>query len=184
MAKNSASFSNPSGGAQERARAYIEALLALLGEDDPWEIQRQQDEKVRGAIEGLTQETLRRREAAGKWSVMEVVSHLADTEWVAGYRYRATLAEDGPSLPGYDQDLWVGRLGSNEAPLEPTLERLQRLRHWNLELLGSVSEDDWQRAGHHSERGHESLGQLFRLLAAHDLVHLRQIARIRKTLEI
>lgn len=182
MANTESTFNNPAGAAAGHAEAYIRALLELLGDRDPWAVQESLVDRLREATAGLSEESLRRREAPGKWSVMEVIGHLADSEWVAGYRYRATLAEDGPDLAGYDQDLWVRGLGSHRASLEPTLGRLRMLRQWNLELLRTLSAEDWQRIGHHSERGEESVDQLFRLLAAHDLVHLRQIERIRKTL--
>jgi hypothetical protein len=109
-----------------------------------------------------------------------VVRHLADTEIVYGYRTRLILAEDTPQIPGFDQDLWAANLGYQEVDLAETLDELEAARKGSLRLLRRLGEAQWERFGHHSERGEESVRQIFRLLAAHDLVHRRQISRIRQ----
>lgn len=177
--RSAGTFSNPSAGASAGAADYIRRLLALLGDRDPFAVQESLVPSLREEVEGMSADELKRPGAPGKWSVLEVVRHLADTEIVYGYRMRLILAEDSPAIPGYDQDAWARNLRYRDADLESALRELEVLRAGDLALLRTLDEAAWERSGHHSERGEESVRQIFRLLAAHDLVHLRQIRRIK-----
>lgn len=130
---------------------------------------------------GLDDSTLRRPEAAAKWSVIEVVQHLADSDLVFSYRLKMMLTEDRPPLLGYDQDRWAGELRYREMPFELALDQLRSMRSVNLHLLRRLSPTQLERGGRHSERGPESAGFLLKLMGAHDLVHRRQIDRILST---
>ena len=81
---------------------------------------------------------------------------------------------------GYDQDLWAERLGYDEADADQALEDFGLLRRANLRLLACASDEDLRRVGIHAERGAESVGHMIRLYAGHDLLHLEQLARIRR----
>jgi hypothetical protein len=113
----------------------------------------------------------------------QVVQHLADSDLVWGYRVRLVLAQDRPPLTGYDQDLWSERLHYDKLPIDEALDRFAVLRRSNLRLLANAKPDDLQRVGVHAERGEESVSLMVRLYAGHDLLHLRQLARIRKAVE-
>lgn len=172
-------FTNPAGGARAAAGEYIAALLELLGDRDPLTVQAELPDAVRELTAGLSGEELGRLEEPGKWSILQVVEHLADQELVNGFRLRSIVAEDEPPLRGYDQDLWARRLRYGSAGLEPVLDELRALRARNLRLYRSLSEAELDRVGLHDERGPESARRLRALTAAHDLLHRRQIARIR-----
>ena len=172
-------FANPAGETGAAADAYTRALLDLLGDRDPFVVQEATVPALRRIVEELDEDTLCRPEAPGKWSILEVIAHLADSELVYGYRLRLMVAHDEPEVPGYDQDLWARRLRYQQADPHQQLDRMESMREANLDFLRGLTEEEWQRIGHHSERGPESVRHLFRLLAAHDLVHLRQIERIR-----
>ena len=60
-------------------------------------------------------------ERPGKWSVRQVVQHLADSDLVGAFRFRMVLAHDAPELPGYDQDVWAQRLGYQESEVSSAL---------------------------------------------------------------
>ena len=171
-------FANPASGAQSTAAEYTRRLLELLGDRDPIEVQSGRVAAVEGAVTGLSDSSLRTPEAPGKWSVMEVVQHLADTELVYGYRMRMILAHPSPAIQGYDQDAWASELRYNDVPLTEALGQMRVLRGANLRLIKGLTEDQLDRYGMHSERGRESIAHIVRLIAAHDLVHRRQIARI------
>ena len=119
-------------------------------------------------------------ESAGKWSMRQVLQHLADSELVWGYRLRMVLAHDRPQITGYDQDLWAERLGYDEVDPDHALNEFAMLRQSNLRLLSRASADDMNRVGVHAERGEESVAHMIRLYAGHDLLHLRQLERIRR----
>lgn len=178
----SADFTNPAATASEDAQEYIARLLQLLGDRDPFEVQEELVEKLRELVDGLDESTLREPEAPGKWSILEVVGHLADTELVYRYRMRMSVAQPGSAIPNYDQDLWAAGLRYNDADLEEALEQIDLWRTANLDWLSGLSDEEMSRAGIHEERGEESVDQIVRLLAAHDLVHRNQIRRIKASL--
>lgn len=171
-------FSNPAADAARSASAYVRALLDLLGSRDPLEVLEELVPWVGARTAGLMDAALRRPEAPGKWSVIEVLQHLADTELVMGFRTRMTLSAHRPALQGYDQDRWAAQFHYREAPLEATLAQLAGVRGGNLRVWRALEPAELERVGLHAERGEESVSRMLRLTAAHDLVHRRQIERI------
>jgi hypothetical protein len=171
-------FSNPAGNAPAAAGAYVSALLDLLGQRDPLEVMAELMPWIDARLQGRSDQVLRRPEAVGKWSVIQVLQHLADSDLVAGFRVRMVVAEDRPALQGYDQDRWAREFHYEEASLSAALDQLRALRAANLRLWSRLSPAQLERIGLHSERGPESAGHILRLMAAHDLVHRRQIDRI------
>ena len=173
-------FTNPASHAPEQAAAYVAAVLDLVGDRNPIAILRDTPAALRRGIDGLSAAQLSRLEAPGKWSIAHILQHLADSEVVWAWRMRLILAQDRPALTGYDQDLWAARLGYERADPGEALETFTVLRRGNLRLVEGASPEDLQRVGVHVERGEESLDHLRRLYAGHDLLHLRQIARVRQ----
>jgi hypothetical protein len=149
-------FANPAGAASGAAQTYVRAPPPGARHDA----------------------TLRRAEAPGKWSAIEVIQHLADTEVVYAWRTRQILTVDRPEIQGYDQDAWARMLGYGAMPLDVTLGQLRGVRTANLRLWRSLTPAELVREGLHSERGPESLGLLIRMMGGHDLVHRRQIDRV------
>ena len=164
------------------AQAYIAGLLQALGTQAPLEVLRHTPSRLRDAVQGLSEDQLHRREAPDRWSVAHGLQHLADSEIASGWRIRQILAHDRPTLTGYDQDLWAERLRYDQADPNLALEQFGVLRRPNLRLLVRASPDELKRVGVHVERGEESLEHLCRLYAGHDLLHLRQIERVRRVL--
>lgn len=175
-------FTNPAGRAPEQASAYVSAIVALVGDRDPLAVQSELADALRAAVAGLTEAELRRSEAPGKWSIAQTVAHLADSEVAFGWRLRMVLAQDKPTITGFDQDAWTARLGGAYPDVQSAIQQIAILRSTNLALLRSLQPADWDRIGMHAERGPESVRLMARLYAGHDLVHRRQIARIRTTL--
>jgi hypothetical protein len=172
-------FTNPASGSKENAPAYTAGILGLLGAQKPVSVLGKTEARLRKSIKGLTPRLLRRREAPGKWSIAHVMQHLVDSEIVWSWRMRLILAQDRPPLTGYDQDAWADRLGYERTDVRRAIEEFAVLRAANLRLLRRAKPEDLKRVGVHSERGEESIEHLMRLYAGHDLLHLRQIERIR-----
>jgi hypothetical protein len=172
-------FSNRSTDPPAERAAYAGAILSLLGDRDPLTVLRDTPAALTQAVQGLTPAELQRPEAAGKWSIVQVLQHLADSDLVWGWRVRLILAHDRPQITGYDQDLWAERLHYADADAGQALDTFRVLRTGNLRLLARATPEDLARVGIHSERGEESVAHLIRLYAGHDLLHLEQIARIR-----
>ena len=173
-------FTNPATGAAAHAAAYVSAVLELLGDREPIAVLGETTSALSRAIEGLSPAQLRRPEQPGKWSIAQTLQHLADSEVVWAWRMRLILAQDQPPLTGYDQDLWAERLHYDQADPSEALELFAALRRANLRLIDRASPADLKRVGVHVERGTESLEHLLRLYGGHDLLHLRQIERIRR----
>jgi uncharacterized damage-inducible protein DinB len=171
-------FSNPAGSAAGAAGQYVRDLLALLGSREPLAVLAETPGILRAAVAQVPTDMLRRAEAPGKWSVAEVLQHLADSDLITGYRTRLMLAQDNPPIPGYDQDAWALRLHYADAEPSGALAQFEALRVANLALWRRLNESELARTGLHSERGPESVGYLIKLIAAHDLVHFGQITRI------
>ncbi len=171
-------FSNPAANAAASAKSYVRVLLDVLGDRQPLDVLPELMPWLDARLSGVPEQVLRRPEAPGKWSVTQVVKHLADSELVFGFRSRMILSEDRPALQGFDQDRWASLFRYGEVMCQSALAQLGVLRDADLAVLRRLGPEELERVGMHSERGPESLGHLMKLMAAHDLVHRRQIDRI------
>lgn len=161
---------------------YIARLLETLGSRDPLRVLAETPDALRRGIAGMSDPQLSTAEAPGKWSARQMLAHLGDSELVGAFRFRMILAHDRPGIPGYDQEAWAGHLHYDQADVATVLNTFAVLRGANLRLLERTTPAERERVGLHSERGPESLGFLMKLYAGHDLVHLRQLARIRSAI--
>ena len=172
-------FTNAASSSPAEIAAYVAAVLGLVEGREPLDVLRATTPVLNRTLNELGPAAVRLPEAPGKWSANDVLQHLADSELVFGWRIRLVLAHDRPTITGYDQDRWADRLHyADESPQE-AIDRFTILRRANLRLLERATEDDLRRVGLHTERGEESLAHIIRLYAGHDLLHLRQLERIR-----
>jgi hypothetical protein len=111
----------------------------------------------------------------GKWSIRQIVAHLADAEMVAGARLRRIIAEDNPRIEAFDQNAWVANLDYNRRKTSQALETFRRIRGESYELLKDLPPQAFEREGQHSERGPISLKFLLQLIAEHAENHAAQI---------
>jgi len=152
---------------------YVQALGGL----DPIESMRRAPKRIKKLLKGVPQKRLAKRPAEGKWSIKEVLAHLADGEVVLGSRYRMVAAMDRPQIVGYDQDAFVERLCVDQACTEDLLKDFSAVRKANVRLLERLPPEALARIGLHTERGEESLADMLVMYAGHDRVHEQQIAR-------
>lgn len=159
----------------ETIEQYRQRLAAYVEGNDPLAIQRQTATRLAALIVIASPEELTRRPAAGKWSVVEIIAHLAEDEMATSCRYRQMIEHDGCSLAGFDQDLWarLGEYGNWNA--SEALELFRLLREANLRMLDSLLPAQWECSGEHAERGRMRVADLARHMAAHDINHLKQI---------
>jgi hypothetical protein len=141
------------------------------------------DEVIR-ALDNFPAESLGAHPIPGKWSAREIVHHLGDSETTSAIRIRKLLVEDDPLIQGYDQDQFATRLRYNERDMAPALEAFRCARETTMQLLPLLDEDDWQRAGTHTESGRYTLEDWLRIYAAHAHNHAAQIRRLRDALDI
>lgn len=162
----------------ETSAQYAARLASYVADKDPIAMQREAPHLIAALLQGVPRATLKEPPAPGKWSVTEIVMHLADDELTSSWRYRQMLEYDNPTLAGFDQELWarVGDYASWEAGDALILFRL--LREANLKMFAQLTPDQWQRGGVHRERGRLTVHDLCRHMAAHDVNHIEQIRRI------
>lgn len=173
-------FSNRAPRTPETSAAYLQAVEALVGSADPIDLLGSTPSLLSNSLMVSTPEEWREPEFPDKWSLADVVHHLADTELVWGWRLRRILTEDQPTLEGFDQDAWADRLGYPEADPRYSLDLFKALRRSNLRLVARATPEDLARSALHVERGELRLEALVRHWAGHDVLHLKQIERIRR----
>lgn len=157
-------------------KAYQDYLIGLVGDDDPADVQAATPQRVRLLLAEAADDAVGRPEP-GEWSVLECLAHIVDAEIVAAARYRWILAHDEPELIGYDQDLWVDRLHSPVEDSAALLGLFEPLRAADLALWERTPAEQRDRVGIHRERGPESFGLLFIMIAGHDRFHVAQAER-------
>jgi len=162
----------------ETVEQYRTRLATYVEGRDPIAMQREAPGTIAGLIEGVANAKLKDQPTPEKWSVTEILMHLAEDELVSTWRYRQMLEHETPELAGFDQDLWA-RLG-DYASCEPrdALAMFRLLREANLRMFMHLTPEQWQRSGVHSERGSVTVRDLCRHMAAHDINHIDQIRQI------
>lgn len=134
---------------------------------------------LRALVHGVDDATARLRPASGDWAIVEIAGHLADVEERFVSRVRQLLAEDRPTLTSFDQAALAEERNYRARPLEPELRRFEALRAEQIAQLASLDATAWARTGYHQEVGEVSIQDLTAHLAAHDVAHLAEIARLR-----
>ena len=138
----------------------------------------------RSAVSGLTSAHLGARPGPGAWSLAELAAHLLDSDLVGADRIKRVIAEENPTLLAYDENAWVARLGYADAPPEEAAALFGANRRWVARILRGLPEADFARAGHHTERGRETLAELVRVYIGHLDHHLRFLYAKRGSLGI
>lgn len=140
-------------------------------------------DEVARSLEGFPEDKLSARPLPGKWSAREIVQHLADSEMNSAIRLRKLLTEDDPQIQGYDQEHYATRLRYNERDIAPALDALRGARATTAQLIDAMTEEDWARAGTHSESGRYTAEDWLSIYAAHAHNHAAQIRRLREALQ-
>ena len=155
----------------QRVTSYVEGKKSLT-------VQAATAKKLERLIKGVPTSKLRKRPAPDKWSVGEILAHLADAEIVGGFRMRLILGAPGTPVAAFDQDFWL--TSGHYAKRDPrkSVEQFRAVREANLALLTSLTPEQWKHFGMHSERGQETIEHIVRMFAGHDINHLRQIEGI------
>jgi hypothetical protein len=117
---------------------------------------------------------------AGKWSIRQIMAHVSDSELVGADRFRRVIAEENPTLVGFDQDAWAANLDYLKRKPSQALEMFRRIRAESYELLKDLPEQVFERAGNHTERGSITLRQLLQIYAEHAENHAIQLRHIRE----
>lgn len=165
----------------ETPQQYRERILSHLEKESPEKIRATTAKRIERLIAGKSPARLAKRPAPSKWSVAEIIAHLADAELAMGYRIRAIAGAPGTPILGFDQDAWAAAMYYAKRPAKKSLAAFRALRDNNIELLKALRPEQLEHFGMHSERGKESIATVARMMAGHDVNHLRQIEAILKS---
>jgi uncharacterized damage-inducible protein DinB len=165
---------------QETPQQYIQRILGFVDGKDPLRVQRETPKKLQTLIKPLNKKQLTQPPEPGKWSIAEILAHLADAELVGGWRMRLILGNNGVSLQPFDQDVWAKTFVYARRDPAASLETFRVLRENNLAMLKSLPQNLWENYGMHQERGKETITHIVRMFAGHDLNHLSQVESISK----
>lgn len=159
----------------ETVQQYIARLLSYSKGKDALRVQKSTPDKVARLLRGLKKSQMMKRYFPGKWSVAEVLCHLSEGELVYGYRLRTIINSSGTKIQAYDQNSWVQNSFYLKRHPEEALQLFKTLRKNNVAFLQSIPKKMWNSFGIHSERGKETIERMAKMLAGHDLNHLRAI---------
>jgi uncharacterized damage-inducible protein DinB len=165
---------------QETPQQYIQRILGHAEGQDPIRVQHETPKRLAKLVKPLSKKQLTVRPEPGKWSIAEILAHLADAELVGGWRMRLILGNSGVPIQAFDQDVWAETLGYSRRDPKVSLETFRVLREANLAMLKSLPKNLWENYGMHSERGKETITHIVRMFAGHDLNHMAQVERIVK----
>lgn len=163
---------------KETPQEYIQRILGHVEGQDALKVQAGTAKKLEKLVKGVSPAKLRKRPAPEKWSVAEIVVHLADTEIAGSWRIRSILGAPGTALQAFDQDAWVTAMHYEKRDVRKAIEQFRVNREANLALYKTLTPEQWKLHGMHAERGQETVEHIARLFAGHDLNHVKQIEGI------
>lgn len=162
----------------ETPQQYTQRILTTLGDRDPVSVLQETPAKLAELVKSQAADVLKQRPAPGKWSVTEILAHLADAEMVLGFRVRLIVGQPGVPIQAFDQDVWATFSHYDRISASESLERLAVNRRDNVRLVRSLTPEQLQRHGMHTERGRETVAHVLKMWAGHDLNHRAQVERI------
>jgi len=162
----------------ETASQYTKRLLGYQKGKRPVAVLASTPRKIRKLLRGARTQRLRARPAGDRWSVGEILAHMADAEVTFAFRIRSALGSNGTRIQAYDQDVWATNFRYNQQDPRASFESYRALREHNLRLLRLLPKGMWSYYGMHEERGKETIARMTEMMAGHDLNHLMQIERI------
>ena len=137
--------------------------------------------EIAAAVSGLPPQVLRYKPAPDKWSILEILAHLADIEIVYAYRLRQMLADQKPVIAPMDQDEWAKNLGYMDTPAPELIALYGLTRHHNLRLLRRLKPGDLEKSAFHPEYQEAvTVATLVEKMADHGTNHLQQIERLKR----
>jgi hypothetical protein len=163
---------------QETAPEYIQRILGYVEGQDAIKVQRGTAAKLKKLTQRLSPRQLKWKSEPGKWSITEILAHLADAEVVASWRMRSVIGASGSEIQPFDQDVWASTFEYAKRAPKQSLEVFRVLRENNLAMLKALPRERWESYGMHLERGKETISHIARMFAGHDTNHVLQIERI------
>jgi DinB superfamily len=137
--------------------------------------------EIAAAVSGVPPDVLRYKPSLDKWSILEILGHLADIEIVYAYRLRQMLADEKPVIAPMDQNAWARHLGYMESPAPELVAAYGLNRHQNVRLLKRLKPADLEKVAFHPEyQTNQTVANIVERMATHGANHLAQIEKLKK----
>lgn len=149
--------------------------VSLVPDGDIEEILNNQRTKTISLLSNVSEESAMKTYAPGKWTLKEVIGHMADVERVMSYRILAIARNESAPLPAMDQDQYVSAANFNKLSWEQLLSGLDTVRSNTLSLISTINEEAWERNGIVMNKP-VSLSTFAYGIAGHELHHLKVIS--------
>ena len=160
----------------ETPQQYKTRIENYLGTMDPMDVLESTTSRLEVLVNKLKkQET---QNTPQTWNATEILAHLAESEIVYGYRIRKALNASGTPIEATDQNVWVKNAGYLQRDPQLALALFQAVRKANISFFKSLTPSQLEHFGIHSERGKESIAQMARMIAGHDINHLQQMEKL------
>src|SRR5689334_6080003 len=152
----------------ETAEQYRNRLLSYCQGSDPLKLQSDAPKKISKLLANASSKKLAAKPAPGKWSINEILAHLADAELTIGYRMRTIVGSPGTPIQAYDQDAWANAMSYHKRSAKQSLAAFRAIRESNIAMIRSLNPAQWDHSGMHAERGKESIRTMVSMTAGHD----------------
>lgn len=160
---------------QDEHAPYVIQYIDLLPDDGlVLDHLRTNLDATRAFLLSLPEDKLRYRYADGKWTIKEIVQHLADDERIYAYRALRFARNDATELPGFDQDEFTRYSGANQRELTDLLDELATVRAATLSLYQGLGDDALLRIGA-ADGNRMSVRAIAYHIAGHELRHMNVI---------
>lgn len=157
---------------------FLARQIGLVGNRDPVDILAATPLVLGELVHDAPRERLSDRPRDLAWCGLEIIGHLADIEWVFGYRTRSVLCDEEPVFAEMDHDLWVSTQRHRDADVGDLLDRFTAVRGENVRFWRTLPDGALDRVGHHPGAGIPYSLRFMRVLqAGHDLAHADQLKR-------
>ena len=158
--------------------AKVRPYVHLVEGQDPASVMRGTPLRLRAIVDRIGPAAVEQKPAPGKWSVRELLCHIADCEIAWAWRIRYIYGADDAQVQPFEQDPWARAYNGVQYTADAALAAFSALRTWNLALIETFSEADKLRAAHHPEMGDITLWTVVEIAAGHDLHHLQAMEKL------
>ncbi|HDR7719257.1 DinB family protein [Bacillus albus] len=153
---------------------YYATYINLISDGNIIHILEQQIQDTNCLLKEISDSEGLFRYAPSKWSIKEVIGHIADTERITAYRLLSIARGETAELPGYNDDMYVLKADFNKQSMQDLLENLMIVRQSTVHLLKSLDKDAWLQRGN-ANKSAVTVRALAYIIAGHELHHLQII---------
>jgi len=152
--------------------SYYQRYIDLATEDDVVAALDAQSHETATLLGGLSEQQASHRYEPDKWTVKQLVGHIADSERIFAYRALRIARGDTTPLPGFEQEPYVANAASDDRPIAELAEEFAAVRKANVMMLRALPEEAWSRVGTASDHA-ISVRALVFIILGHERHHLR-----------